>query len=189
MDGTTAKQLVVNASEAEVIRRIFDMSVSGQSLKTIAKTLNRECVPPPRPRSGIRHSTWSPSCIRAMLRRGLYTRKVIWNSSRFVKVPGTNKRVRRARPESEWRIVPHPELQIDDDGVWKRVRDQQKSLFALYSMKKKGLLPGSITSPYLLSGLLKCGECGGTSSSSRGKAPTALSTVRLLAAFQSRCLQ
>jgi DNA invertase Pin-like site-specific DNA recombinase len=41
VDGTTAKQLVVNASEAEVIRRIFDMSANGQSLKTIAKTLNR----------------------------------------------------------------------------------------------------------------------------------------------------
>jgi len=176
VDGTTAKKLAVNASEAGIIRRIFDMSANGQSLKTIAKTLNRECVAPPRPRSGNRHSTWSPSCIRAMLRRDLYTGKVIWNSSRFVKVPGTNKRVRRARPESEWRIVPHPELQIVDDSVWKQVQDRQKSLFALYSMKKKGLLPRSITSPYLLSGLLKCGECGGnliivTGYSSRGHYP------------------
>ena len=50
VDGTTGKQLVINESEAAVVRRIFEMSAEGQSLKTIAKTLNRERVPPPRPR-------------------------------------------------------------------------------------------------------------------------------------------
>jgi hypothetical protein len=78
-----------------------------------------------------------------------------------VKAPGTNKRVRRARPESEWRIVPHPELQIVSDEIWKRVQDRQKSLMAIYSGAKKGLLPRSVTSPYLLSGILKCGLYGG----------------------------
>ena len=157
----TGKQLVINEGEAAVVRRIFEMSAEGQSLKTIAKTLNSECVPPPRPRAGNNYATWCPSCIREMLRRDLYAGKVIWNSSRFVKVPGTNKRVRRARPESEWRIVPHPELQIVSDELWKRVQDRQKSLMALYSGAKKGLLPRSVTSPYLLSGILKCGLCGG----------------------------
>ncbi|HWF65897.1 MAG TPA: recombinase family protein, partial [Acidobacteriaceae bacterium] len=110
--GTTGKQLIITESEAAVVRRIFEMSAEGQSLKTIAKTLNGEHIPPPRPRAGKRYATWCPTCIRAMLRRDLYNGKVIWNSSRFVKVPGTNKRVRRARPESEWRTVAHPELQI-----------------------------------------------------------------------------
>jgi DNA invertase Pin-like site-specific DNA recombinase len=122
-DGSTGNQLVINEREAEVVRRILAMSVDGQSLKTIAKTLNRECVPPPRPRAGKQYATWCPTCIREMLRRDLYAGKMIWNSSRFVKVPGTNKRVRRARPESEWRIVTHPELQIVNDELWQRVRD------------------------------------------------------------------
>jgi site-specific DNA recombinase len=161
VDATTAKQLVINESEAVVVRRIFVMSANGQSLKTIAKTLNRECVPSPRPRSGNQYATWSPTCIREMLRRDLYVGKVVWNASRFVKVPGTNKRVRRARPESEWRIVPHPELQIVSDEVWTRVQDRQKRLMAMYSGAKKGLLPRSVTSPYLLSGILKCGLCRG----------------------------
>ena len=161
VDDTTAKQLIINEKEAVVIRRIFEMSASGQSLKTIAKTLNHECVPSPRPRSGNNYATWSPTCIREMLRRDLYVGKVVWNASRFVKTPGTNKRVRRARPESEWRIVPHPELQIVSNEVWQRVQDRQKRLMAMYSGAKKGLLPRSITSPYLLSGILKCGLCGG----------------------------
>jgi site-specific DNA recombinase len=98
VDDTTAKPLVINEKEAVVVRRIFEMSASDQSLKTIARTLNHECVSSPRPRSGNRYATWSPTCIREMLRRDLYVGKVVWNTSRFVKTPGTNKRVRRARP-------------------------------------------------------------------------------------------
>jgi hypothetical protein len=41
-------------------------------------------------------------------------------------------------------------------------RDRQKRLMAMYSGAKKGLLPRSITSPYLLSSILMCGLCGGT---------------------------
>lgn len=161
VDGTTAKQLVINEREAAVVRRIFEMSATGQSLKTIAKTLNHECVPSPRPRSGNRYATWSPTCIREMLRRDLYVGKVVWNTSRFVKTPGTNKRVRRPRPESEWRVVPHPELQIVSNEIWQRVQERQERLMTMYSGAKKGLLPRSVTSPYLLSGILKCGLCGG----------------------------
>ena len=161
--GTTGKQLVINEGEATVVRRIFEMSAGGQSLKTIAKTLNSECVPPPRPRAGKKYATWCPTCIREMLRRDLYRGQVIWNSSRFVKTPGTNKRVRRARPESEWRIVPHPELQIVSDELWQRVKERQDELQAMYGGRKGGgiLIPRSATSKYLLSGILKCGLCGG----------------------------
>jgi site-specific DNA recombinase len=162
VSGTTGKQLVINESEAAVVRRIFEMSADGQSLKTIARTLNSEHVPPPRPRAGKRYATWCPTCIRAMLRRDLYNGEVIWNSSRFVKVPGTNKRVRRARPESEWRIVEHPELQIISDELWQRVRERQEHVRRTYGVREGGgvLIPRSATSPYLLSGLLKCGLCG-----------------------------
>ncbi|WP_390891628.1 recombinase family protein [Edaphobacter flagellatus] len=162
VSGTTGKQLVINESEAAVVRRIFEMSAEGQSLKTIAKTLNGEHIPPPRPRAGKRYATWCPTCIRAMLRRDLYNGKVIWNSSRFVKVPGTNKRVRRARPESEWRTVAHPELQIISDELWQRVRERQEHVRKTYGVREGGgvLIPRSVTSPYLLSGLLKCGLCG-----------------------------
>ncbi len=148
VEGSTGKQLVINENEAAIVRRIFKMSAEGQSLKTIAKTLNRECVPSPRPRTGKKYATWCPTCIRAMLRRDLYVGKVIWNSSRFVKVPGTNKRVRRMRPESEWRIVIHPELQIVSDELWQRVKERQQTLLASYGgAKRKGLLPRSVTSP------------------------------------------
>ncbi|MGA9977866.1 MAG: recombinase family protein [Candidatus Sulfotelmatobacter sp.] len=51
-----SKRLVVNESEAAVIRRIFEMFASGVSLKKIAKTLNSEFVEPPRSKSKNRRT-------------------------------------------------------------------------------------------------------------------------------------
>jgi len=44
-------RLEVEAKEAEVVRRLFEMSANGMSLKKIAHALNAEKIPPPRPRS------------------------------------------------------------------------------------------------------------------------------------------
>src|SRR3984885_9549905 len=58
------KTLVINATEAPIVRRIFQMSASGLALKKIAMTLNREWVRPPRPRAGKKFATWCPNAIR-----------------------------------------------------------------------------------------------------------------------------
>lgn len=105
-------RLQINESEAAVVRRIFEMSADGSSLKSIARVLNGEQVPSPRPRSRKKYATWCPTAIREMLRREVYSGTIVWNRSRFVKEPGTNKRVKRLRPESEWQVVPKPELRI-----------------------------------------------------------------------------
>ncbi len=153
--------LEVNESEAVVVRRIFEMSAAGQSLKTIARTLNAEGVKPPRPRARKRYATWCPSAIREMLRRELYIGRVVWNRSRFIKTPGTNKRVRRLRPPNEWVTVERPELRIVPDGLWLRVQRRQTWLKARYaSGGGPGLLTRAASSRYLLSGFLSCGVCG-----------------------------
>jgi hypothetical protein len=98
-------RLQINEPEAAIVRDIFQMAADGLSLRGIAKRLNAQGIPPSRPRAGKRYATWCPSAIRAMLRRELYTGTMIWNKSRFVKQPGTNKRLRRARPQSDWRYL------------------------------------------------------------------------------------
>jgi site-specific DNA recombinase len=88
--------------------------------------------------------------------------RVIWKSSRFIKVPGTNKRVRRARPQAEWRITEREDLRIIDPELWDTVQNRLTRLKNSYaSHQKPGLLLRSATSKYLFSGLLKCGQCEG----------------------------
>jgi site-specific DNA recombinase len=154
--------LVVNQAEAVVVRRIFQMSAKGVSLKKIATTLNEEHLPTPRPQARNGWATWCHTAIREMLYRELYAGTVIWNRSKFVRVPGTNRRVRRMRPQSEWRIVQREELRIIEQDLWEQVKRRLNAFKELYhSRVQPGLLPRSETTKFLFSGLLKCGRCGG----------------------------
>jgi site-specific DNA recombinase len=156
-----SKKLVINEREASVVRRMYELSANGSSLKKITGLLNAESVPPPRKRVG-RSGQWCPSAVRAMLRRELYKGEVIWNRSKFEKVPRTNKRVRRPRPQSQWKRVSNPALKIVEPEVWTRVQARLDPLNQYGNgLNSSGLMHRSLTSPYLFSGLLKCGQCGG----------------------------
>lgn len=159
--GDDGVRLEVNEAEAPIVRRIFEMSASGLSLKTIAKTFNAEKIPSPRPRAGKQYSSWAPTCLRAMLHNELYAGTVIWNRSRWIKAPGTNRRLRRERPETEWRRAERPDLRVVSQDLWKRVHDRQAWLKETYSTEKRpGLLNRAAVGRYLLSGLMRCGVCG-----------------------------
>ncbi len=67
----------INAVEAVIVRRIFELAANDFSLKTIAKTVNAEGVASPRPRPGKKYATWRPTAIRAMLRRELYVGRTV----------------------------------------------------------------------------------------------------------------
>jgi site-specific DNA recombinase len=149
-----SKRLAIDESEAMVVQRIFAMSAAGHSLKGITRTLNAE-------HAGGR-GNWCPTGIRSMLKRELYKGEVVWNRSKFEKVPKTNTRRRKMRDESEWIRVQHPELGIVAAELWDRVQARLDHFGRKPSEgRRRGLFARALTSPYLFSGLLKCGECGG----------------------------
>ena len=154
-------RLVVNEPEAAIVRRIFELAAGGASLKGITRRLNAESVPAPRPRKGRSASGWCPTAIREMLRNERYAGRVVWNRHRFVKVPGTNRRVSRPRPQSEWRIEQAPEQRIVSEELWNAVQARLRSLAETFGDgRRPGLLARNASSGYLLSGLLYCAECG-----------------------------
>jgi DNA invertase Pin-like site-specific DNA recombinase len=156
-----AKRLVINENEARIVRRIFGMYAKGLSLKGIPKQLNAELVPPPRSKSPSGTATWCYTAIREMLRRPLYIGEKVWNCSQFQKVPGTNKRRSRPRPESEWIRISLPELAIVSRELWDAVQTRLKSVRGNGGNRTRlGLLSRGFTSRYLFSSLLKCGKCG-----------------------------
>jgi site-specific DNA recombinase len=163
-------RLNVHEPEAVVVRRIFQMTAEGNSLKRIAKTLNAEGIRSPQPGTKKKYDSWAPSGIREMIRRELYAGRIVWNKSKKVKVPGTNKRVRRPRPETEWKITEVPELRIVPQETWDRVQERIQWTHKQYGQgARKGLLNRSASSTYLLSGYLKCKECAGNFVIVRGR--------------------
>jgi site-specific DNA recombinase len=175
--GDDGVRLEVYETEAATVRRIFEMAAAGASYRVIATTLNSESVAAPRPHARKGYATWCPTAIREMLRRELYIGRVVWNKSRWVKAPGTNRRLRRQRPEPEWRTAVRPELRIVSDELWLAVAERLELVKRLYGTQKRpGLLSRAVSSPYLLSGFLRCGVCGAnlvivTGRSGRGQYP------------------
>lgn len=163
-DGQATRQHVVrriNETEAAVVRRIFDVYSSGLGLTRLAKSLNEDHIPPPR--RGL-HG-WAPSAIREILHRELYRGIILWNRTQTVQRGGTRKQ--RRRPESEWLRLEAPELRIVSEDLWQKIQERTTRSRQGYLRSAGGRLLGrpsgeDLGSKYLLSGLAKCGICGGS---------------------------
>ena len=148
-------QRAIDVAQAAVVRRIFAEYVHGASPREIAAGLNQDRVP------SSRGGTWAMSAIYGDKKRGIgilsnpiYIGRQIWNRSRWVKHPDTGRRIRQERPESEWVTTDHPDLAIIDLDTWQRA--QRRMGGSRQNHAPKGRRP-----KHLLSGLLRCGECGG----------------------------
>jgi site-specific DNA recombinase len=159
---------VIDAAEAEIVRHIYQLYAAGYGLARIAANLNGRQVPSPRRAKGhrLRHDSvgdgWDVSTVRVILMNELYRGRVIWNRSRWVRVPGTSRRRRVARPESDWIVQDRPDLRIIDDALWRDVEDRRTRVRAKYEASHEFGKSKSIYGKYLLSGLLVCATCGGS---------------------------
>jgi len=172
----------INDAEAELIRRICGEFSDGISPKAIAKQLNREHVPGP---SG---NAWRDTAIRGHRVRGtgllnneLYIGRLVWNRLRYIKDPETGRRVSRLNPQDQWIITEVPEMRIVDDALWARVKLRQGEIDATPRVQaiKETRFWEKRRKTHLLTGLLRCGCCGG-SFAAVGKDYLACSSARKL---------
>jgi site-specific DNA recombinase len=105
----------VNATEAAIVRRIFDLCAAGTGYTRIAKLLNAEHAPAPRPKPG-RLSGWAPSSVKEIIDRRLYLGEMVWN--RTQKCDSWGQKNQQARPETEWIRRSAPALRIVSDDQW-----------------------------------------------------------------------
>src|SRR5262245_46438821 len=105
----------INEAEAAVVRRIFEMSAGGSGLTAIAKALNIDRVPTPRPQRG-RPAAWIASSVRAVLYRPLYRGEVVWNRTRKRNAWGQKQQAER--PEGDWLRVESAPLRLVSEELW-----------------------------------------------------------------------
>lgn len=139
----------INVEQAEIVREIFRRRHDGEGYRAIAIKLNERGVQPPR--AGKRGTgSWSPSAIRAMLSNEKYVGIFVYGKHEKAYRGGT--KVRLARPSSEWITVERLDLAIVDRELFDAVQPEQRAP----ALSKPG--PRRTN---LLTGLAKCGECGG----------------------------
>ena len=145
----------VNTEQAAVVRRIFALCAEGQGFTRIAKALNEDGVTPPRRASG-----WAPTAIREILLRTLYRGEVVWNRIQKRDRWGVKKYL--DRPEAEWIQIEAPELRIVDEAMWQAAHRRLNRTREIYAGTGGRPPLDRHRSDYLLSGIAKCAECGGS---------------------------
>ena len=152
----------------EVVRRIFDWYAGGSSLgfKSIADRLNREGVVSPKGKG------WALSSIRVILMNPVYIGRVVWNrrsmgkfhriaDRREVERDGCGKRRVDWNAPEDWLVYENAHEPLVARAIFERAQRIMKE--RADRARATGFLTGKAkVSPYLLSGLMKCGACGGS---------------------------
>lgn len=150
--------------EAAVVVKIFEMAAAGSGYLRIARALNDSGSPAPSPRRPGRRPSWSRTTVHDALMRESYRGRIVWNKRQFPTRKG--RRVVIRRPESEWITRTDESLRIVPEVLWTAAHTRLGATRTLYAERGRvptggRAIPGT-DSPYLLTGFLTCGACGGT---------------------------
>lgn len=146
-------KLLIDEEEADIVRRIFQMTLDGISSHKIAQIFNAEGVKTPieyKMERGIATMTpkgkrfeWSGSTICQMLRNVTYAGDIVYDKYETPEVSGKS----RLKPRSEWKVFrDHHEAIIDRDTFE-------------YIQKSRGVKKAVKHKRHPLIGKMECGYC------------------------------
>ncbi len=152
-------KLVINEEEALVVRRIFNMFASGDSLTTICDKLTDEKIPTPSISKGMNigqknyhYGVWSTRTVGDILKSPNYIGNLTQSKQKKVSYK-SKKRVHNKK--DNWIIVENVIPRIIDDELYELVQN-------MFSSNKNRIKGNGITDSLLLRGLIYCKECGHT---------------------------
>ena len=152
------KELLIVEDEAEVIRRVFELTNQRYSKTEICRLFNEEGIPTPlqsmsrrqksdNKKTSTRGLQWTSDTIRKILNDKNYIGCIVYGKTK-IPDPGTGKEV--SVPKSAWKVIEnHHEPIISKEAFEKaqtlQIRHTKKSKFDKETT--------------LLSGYVKCGNC------------------------------
>lgn len=155
-DPNNKYHLVIDEEVAPIVRRMFEMFASGNSLNMIAKTFDKEQIPIPseykKLNRGLKSSMyghWQTRTIDEMLKNETYIGNLC--QCRRKRVAVSEKYIVRT-PKEEWIIVKNTHEPIVDEETFNIVQN----IYEKNSHLTKN------THQFLLKGFLTCKECGHT---------------------------
>ncbi len=173
IDGKARRVQSINAEEAEVVRKIYELALD-HGIREITSMLNRDQStwrpvkePSQQPKAAARYGgdgmrrPWWTQDIKSMCTNPIYRGVAVWARS--------NSDPRTRRPRSDLLahlnniIVEHPEMAIVDSELWFRVQEAMASRARRFRTR-------TVSSSYPCSGVLRCLKCGGMMHGARGTA-------------------
>lgn len=143
-------KLVINETEARIVREAFEMYLTGSTTQQIADVMNARNIPVPAAWRGLGNGArWRDSTSHKLLRNEAYMGVHRWNKRRTVIEDG--KRVETLPNKERERITLEADAIIspeDFEAVQRRLTSNMK------------FSPRNAHREYTLRGLVYCGECG-----------------------------
>ncbi|OEH86582.1 resolvase [Desulfuribacillus stibiiarsenatis] len=134
------KELVIHEEEAKIVKRVYEAYLDkGMGCFAVAKMLNKEGIP------SRFNKEWSLRSVKLMLTNPAYKGTLVWNRV------DSSKKNRKVKDESEWVSLDECLPVIIDEDKWEEVQKR---------VNGNQIAPRAVSSPHLLGGLLKCGNCG-----------------------------
>lgn len=149
--GRKKKQLAINDSEAAIVRIIYDLYLFGHQGKMMGqKEIGRHLT-----ETGLlmRGKPWRVQKVHTVLSDSLYKGDYYFNV--------IDSKTKQKREPTEWvkTLIPA----IIDPVKFEQVRARRESRAPIK------ISPSILSSPTLMTGLIKCGQCGGSMTLSTGK--------------------
>ena len=149
--GKPRRSLVVNETEAVIVRQMFEMYAGGASLYTICAWLGEHCIPlPGKGNNAGGKGAWSVSTIARILENEVYVGKWHYRKTRSVKDPLAGKYRNPRRPREEWLEVAVPPI----------VGDERFAAVQRHKEANKRELGRQRKHTYAVGGMVTCGHCG-----------------------------
>ena len=141
------KVLEVDPDEARIVRKIFDLYlVEDKGVKGVAAWLNEHDMLK-------RGDMWTITTVHGLLTNKLYVGEHVFNRRHW--------KTGEIKPESEWIKTPVEPIIADD--VFTLIQEKLKSRSPAMTHPKR------LSSPRLLTGVLRCGVCGAYMTMASGK--------------------
>ncbi len=145
------KQLEIDPAEAAIVKDIFKLYLYGHQgralgVKGVASLLNEQGVT-------MRGSKWNKTLVYDLLANRTYLGEYFFNKR--------ESKTRKLKPQSEWvqvNVEPIIDVETFDHTAQRRV-----------DRSPANVPPRIVSSPTLLTGLLRCGECGARMTLATGK--------------------
>ena len=137
------KKRVIYEPEAQVVRRMFESSASGNSCYAVATRLNQEGVP------SLSGGLWHPLTIKRILTNPAFKGVTIYGRTKRIALGGNRRRVEE-RPSEEWIEIPGATPAIVAESLFDIVQ-------VVLSKPKRN--PKVSSRKYLLTSHIEC-DCG-----------------------------
>lgn len=151
--GSQLGQYIVHPEEGPAVQKIFQWYAEGESLRGICRRLYEEGIPTQQGKVN-----WGNGTLSRILKQRIYIGEAVfgsreWGMDEQRLVDGYKEaRFKVARPRGEWVIIPAPPLVSHE--TWQTCVDRLEN-----NQSAKG---GNPRYKYLLSGMARCGQCGGS---------------------------